>query len=278
MGNSISIRAQNHANEKLLEMPSDQGGYIKIYNTHRVVLRTRSNGMEEKWKLYPAQMVAGKRKIRNRAQNRLLTASTTAMSKVEPTVSDIVWSRTWHEDRIISVNAHVIKYIASNHVIRSLRGSLVDRGANGGIIGNDTRIRRRYPRSVDVTGIDNHEMTGLAIVDASSRVMTNRGPVVAIWMQYAYHGLHRTIHSTAQLEHYKNIVDDRSIVVGGKQCITTIGGYIMPMDVINGLVYLKMVPDTDYDWENLPHVIMTSGHPWNPTVLDYSLSQTKKFG
>ena len=153
------------------------------------------------------------------------------------------------------------------------RGSLVDRGANGGILGNDARVIVTHHRRVDVTGIDNHQMTGLKMVDAAGRVLTQKGPVILILRQYAYHGLHRTLHTAGQIEHYKNIVHDRSVVCGGRQCIVTNDGFVMPLDIINGLPYLKMVPPTDNEYDTLPHVILTSGETWNPCVLDYKLSE-----
>jgi hypothetical protein len=127
---------------------------------------------------------------------------------------------------------------------RSRRGALVDRGANGGILGNDAKPFHTHQHEVDVTGIDNHELNALKLVDASARVMTQKGPAILIMRQYAYHGLDRTIHSAIQIEHYKNKVDDRSMKVGGTQCIRTNDGYILPLDVINGLPYLKMSPNT----------------------------------
>jgi hypothetical protein len=54
--------------------------------------------------------------------------------------------------------------------------------------------------------------------------------------------------------------------VGGKQCIRTNDGYI-PLDIINGLPYLKMQPPNDAEMNALPHVIFTSGDEWNPTIL-----------
>jgi len=60
--------------------------------------------------------------------------------------------------------------------------------------------------------------------------------------------------------------------VGGKQCIRTIDRYIMPLDIINGLPYLKMEPNTEKEFEELPHVILTSGDIWDPTVLDNTLT------
>jgi hypothetical protein len=124
---------------------------------------------------------------------------------------------------------------------------------------------------VDVTGIDNHEMTDLQIVDTASWAMSNKGPVILIFNQYAYHGLGFSIHSAIQLEHYKNRVDDRSIKSRGRQCLTTLEGYVVPLDIINGLPYMKMRPPLDDELKDLPH-IMTSGERWNPAKHDFTLS------
>ena len=167
-------------------------------------------------------------------------------------------------------------YVVSNHGIKG-RGSLVDRGANGGIAGDDTRVIRKHVRTVDVTGIDNHEMTDLHIVDTASWAMSNKGPVILIFHQYAYHGLGRSIHSAIQFEHYKNKVDDKSMKIGGRQCITTLEGHVIPLDIINGLPYMKMRPPSDQELRDLPHVIMTSGSRWNPAQLD-SRCQIKMIG
>ena len=165
------------------------------------------------------------------------------------------------------------KITVSNHFLKkSERGSLVDRGSNGGIIGNDAIVLYEHQRTVDVSGIDNHEVTGLKIVDASAKIPTQRGPVIGIFRQYAYRGRLRTIHSSLQFEHYKNKVDDRSMKVGGSQCIFTLEGYMIPLDIINGLPYMRMEAPTEKEFNELPHVIMTSGKEWNVKCLDNMLS------
>ena len=165
------------------------------------------------------------------------------------------------------------RYVVTQHQHRSQRGSLIDRGANGGIVGSDAHVRREHPfREVDVTGIDNHEMNSLKIVDAAAKVMTQVGPVIIIMHQYAYHGQGRTIHSAIQIEHFKNKVDDRSMRVGGQQCIRTHDGYVIPLDIINGLPYMKMKPYTDAEWDSLPKTVITSPTEWKPTLLDNTLS------
>ncbi len=171
------------------------------------------------------------------------------------------------------VNTHY--HVSATKITKGQRGSLVDRGANGGIVGSDAHVIHQYTKTVDVTGIDNHEMSGLKIVDASATAVTQKGPVVIIMKQYAYHGRNRSIHSSGQIEWFKNRVDDRSLNIGGKQCIKTNDGYVFPLDIINGLPYLKMRPNTQEEWDTLPHVILTSGEEWEPVVLDNSISHTE---
>ncbi len=165
------------------------------------------------------------------------------------------------------------RHAVSQHVVaRSKRGSLIDRGANGGILGDDARVMLQHTREVDVTGIDNHEINALRIVDASAVITTQKGPVIAILRQHALHGQGRTIHSAGQIEHYKNSVFDKSMKVGGIQCVKTQDGYIIPLDIINGLPHVKMRPNTDKEFEELPHVILTCGDEWDPSVLDHTLT------
>jgi hypothetical protein len=97
---------------------------------------------------------------------------------------------------------HVSAYIG--HIKREDRGSLVDRGANGGIIGGDAWITHEHLHRVDVTGIDNHEMSQIKVVDAAAKVVMQKGPVIIIMNQYAFYGRGRTIHSLGQIKAYKN--------------------------------------------------------------------------
>ena len=154
-----------------------------------------------------------------------------------------------------------------------LDGSLVDRGANGGIIGNDARVMHVHKdRNVDVTGIDNHEMNALKWVDAVSRCKSDVGPVLLVMRHYAYHGVQRTMHSSGQMEAYGLRVNDRSMrIQGGWQVIKTVEGPLLLIDIIAGLPHLKMSAPSDQDLK-LRQVHLTSGHPWDPTVLDNVLS------
>ena len=75
---------------------------------------------------------------------------------------------------------HVSKHSSSHY------GSLIDKGANGGLAGSDVRILERTGRTVTVTGIDNHELIGLDIVTCAALLHTNHGKVILIMHEYAY--------------------------------------------------------------------------------------------
>ena len=166
------------------------------------------------------------------------------------------------------------KYKVTSSISRSKRGSLVDRGANGGILGSDAHVTHTHiDARVDVTGIDNHEMTSLKIVDATARTITNKGPVLLRLHRYAYHGRGRTIHSCGQIEAFGNTVHDRSLKVrNGGQCIVTSEGYVIPIDIISGLPYIQMEPNLPEDIGVLPEIVLTSPDKWDPSALDNIIS------
>jgi len=166
-----------------------------------------------------------------------------------------------------------MKLRASNHAIkRSKRGTLVNRGANGGILGNDAKVIFRRNKSVDVTGIDNHELSSLPMVDATAKTLTDKGEVILILRNYAYHRANRTHNSSGQIECYQNRVYDGSIKAGGRQVIVTRDGYYIPINIIRGLPYIQMEPNTTEEFDKLPHVVLTQGGEWDPSVLDHILT------
>ena len=65
--------------------------------------------------------------------------------------------------------------------------------------------------------------------------------------------------------------DEKSVRVGGKQCITTLDGYSFPLKCTGGLMYLSIIgKPTDEELVKCPSVHLTSIHEWDPSVLDYS--------
>ena len=168
-----------------------------------------------------------------------------------------------------SINHHFTCHIAQPS--QAKHGSLVDRGANGGLAGSDVRILSRSSRKCTVTGIDSHELQGLDVVQCAALVQTNHGIVNLIMKEYTCFGKGHTIHSSGQIEWITNSVDDRFVQVGGKQRICTIDGYAMSLTCRGGLMYLSILgKSTDKDLERYPTVHLTGPHEWDPPVLDYT--------
>ena len=157
------------------------------------------------------------------------------------------------------INHHFTYHVAQ--ASQAKYGSLVDRGANGGLAGSDVRILSRSSRKCTVTGIDSHELLGLDVIQCAALVETNHGIVNLIMHEYACFGKGHTIHSSGQIERFKNTVDDRSVQVGGKQRICTIDGYAMPLTCRGGLMYISFLgKPTDTDLERYPAVHLTGPH------------------
>ena len=55
------------------------------------------------------------------------------------------------------------------------------------------------------------------MVQCAALVQTNHGMVDLIIYEYASYGRGHSIHSSVQTEWYTNIVDDKSVQVGGQQ-------------------------------------------------------------
>ena len=169
------------------------------------------------------------------------------------------------------INMHKTVYsVSRSHVHKN--GALVDRGANGGMAGADVRAICKTSQQVDVTGIDNHQVTDIPIITAGGVVTTQRGEVILIMNQYAHMPQACTIHSSAQMEAFGIQVDDRARANGGHQRIITPEGYVIPLQVRSGLIYMDMRPYTDAEFDGpnqLPHVILTSDQDWEPSSIDH---------
>ena len=91
--------------------------------------------------------------------------------------------------------------------------------------------------------------------------------------EYAHHGKAKSIHAAGQMEWFNCKVDDRSKVVGGAQRIETFDGYVTPLSIKSGLVYMHSIRiSTDNDLKQYPHVIFTSADTWDASVLDHGIT------
>ena len=150
---------------------------------------------------------------------------------------------------------------------------LIDRGANGGLAGADMRVIHTTPRKINIVGIDDHELTGLNVVTAAALLDTQKGPIIRIFHEYAHLGKVKSIHASGQMEWFNCQVDDRSKIVGGAQRIETSEGYVIPLSIESGLVYMHTIRiPTDQDLQNYPHVFFTSPDIWDTSVLDHEIT------
>ena len=136
------------------------------------------------------------------------------------------------------VHTHLFYHVAQAK--QTQHGSLVDSGANGGLAGYDVRIFSKSSRKCTITGIDQQQINRLAIVQCAALVNTNHGYDNLIMIHMHIMGKVIPSHSSGQIEWHKNLVDDKSVKVGGTQYITTIDGYAFPVKCTGGLMYLRI--------------------------------------
>jgi hypothetical protein len=100
-----------------------------------------------------------------------------------------------------SVHTACIEYKVSYHKEHhGISPSLVDRGANGGVAGNDVCVIFKTNRTVDIKGIDNHRCTNIDIGTIGGVIQTNNGPIIGIFNQYALLYKGSSIHSPCRFE------------------------------------------------------------------------------
>ena len=98
-------------------------------------------------------------------------------------------------------------------------------------------------------------------------------PIIGGFHEYAHLGKGRSIHAAGQMEWFNCQVDDRSKIVGGAQQIETSEGYVIPLSIESGLVYMHSIRiPTDQDLQNYPHVFFTSPDIWDASVLDHEIT------
>ena len=113
------------------------------------------------------------------------------------------------------------------------------------------------------------------MVTAATLLDTQKGPIIGVFHEYAHLGKGRSIHAAGQMEWFNCQVDDRSKLVGGAQNIQTSEGYVIPLSIESGLVYMhSMRIPTDHDLQNYPHVFFTSPDIWDTSVLDHGIPQS----
>jgi len=225
------------------------------------------------------QVLASNRKpIKN--TNRKVNESTSVPSTV--TVGDTTYYL--NKGETITVNNHhytahmtCIPYRVSQHDVSVMEKALVDRGANGGICGDDMLVLEGSERFVDVFGLAGHKVSQLRIVTAQALITTHKGQVIATFHQMALLGKGKSILSCLQMEAYGADINDRPTTIsGGKQRIL-IEDYQIPLDFKNGLAYLRCRIPNKEELQSLPHVIMTANVDWDPSQYDHTIDKIEEW-
>ena len=81
--------------------------------------------------------------------------------------------------------------------------------------------------------------------------------------EYACYAQEHTVHSSGQIEWFRNSVDDRSVQVGGQQRICQLDGHSMPLKCLSLL-------GRPSDLERYPAGHLRGPYEWDPSVLDYT--------
>ena len=128
--------------------------------------------------------------------------------------------------------------------------ALIDRGANGCILGDECKIVYAHRKMINVNGILSKELVGLRIVDALAKVGSHKGDILLRIGHSASHPGGKTILSPVQIEDHGNLVEDRPISAQGAQCMVLKEGYVIPINYINGLPYIEIHKPTIEDCRN----------------------------
>jgi hypothetical protein len=180
----------------------------------------------------------------------------------DPTPSQLVFS-----GRTYSLNYSHCTYNI-HQTIREPRGALIDGGANGGLSGADVIVLQETFNTADVTGIADNTLHQLKLCTVAALIQSHKGPIIGIFHQYAHRGSCKTIHSVTQLQQFGTIVDNTPRCFNGQQRLQTIYGYIIPISISSGLLYMDMSPPTPEELDAYPHVFFISDMTWDPHAID----------
>ena len=116
------------------------------------------------------------------------------------------------DDTVRSVS-NILQYSVTKRFVKALF-ALIDRGANGGVAGNDMRLMHYHRDNirVNIGGVGDHLINGKRLGTFTAVILTQLGYVIAWFYNYAHiPEQSNTIHSSVQLEDYKLLISDTCI-------------------------------------------------------------------
>eukprot|EP00536_Pseudo-nitzschia_multiseries_P015565 jgi/Psemu1/43065/gm1.43065_g len=267
---SITRRAYEHHTDEQVLSPDEESSARSAFHESLGVYKASSQSDNRPLKssvspAHPARFLADNPDILYKKEGNVYVP----VGQPSMSVKFHHWASPDCESHVSPANP-IATYHSSKTNVSTPGYAMVDRGANGCIIGNDACLISKDipPRYVNVTGINNHQIQNIPIATCGAYSVSNRGPVIIIFHECAYTGQHPSILSSPQMEAYFLIVDDTSIKTGGTQVITTTDGHVFPLSICHGLPYLAMRKYTSEEFACLPHVVMTSDQHWDPSILD----------
>ena len=200
-------------------------------------------------------------------------------------VNQHVWMEQQTEEDLVDINAinnmtsEVMTHKASskhNHSGNS-QHALIDWGADGITAEEDFVFidESSTGRTVNATGMDNHQMTGIRVGTAGCLAHSNRGPIISMMNEAAHTGKHTTALSSLQLESCGDLVDERPTQLKGRQKIITPEGCVLPLSIVNGLPCSKTRRHSQLEFNTLPHTVISSDEQWKPRQHDNEVDPAK---
>ena len=154
-------------------------------------------------------------------------------------------------------------------------GCLVDRGANGCIIGSDMTVLDRTDDFIDLTGIEDHTVRELNLVHAAFVAKTHLGEVIVHVYQGAYMPDGKSTLAPLQLEAHGGTVCDKAKAAnnGEQPHVQSYDGYRLPLSMRHGLMHTDIRPARDSEHGLLPRVHLTSDNKCDPRVCDHEMDK-----
>jgi hypothetical protein len=158
--------------------------------------------------------------------------------------------------------------------LASLHSGVFDCGVSGSL-GDPCDFGDFQPsgRTVDCTGMDNHQVADLPIGTGLTIAKSQHGEVILIVHQLAMmHGNCQTTFSCIQFEDHGCRIYDKAPAFSDSSFVPhlAVAGYVFPFEICNGLAYLTLRPPTTHDLLSLPRVQVTSAQEWNPNKHDFA--------
>ena len=196
---------------------------------------------------------AGTTKVETTPSDPLLAMVHQSIHTSDDDASDITKVLSAKRSRQIQVCKRYI-FQHANHT----NNQLVDRGANGGLAGSDMRVIYKTHRKINISGIDNHEVTGLDVVSAATLLNTSLGKSLASSMNMP------TLGRDPPSIHQVNLNGLKPLLMKNPSKLVAPNSSLLWMDILSlsssEMVWPMPPPLEDPQIRTWTHILMSSSH------------------